>query len=132
METLLPASCAALLYPMYPAKMPKSVASRNSFACPKVFWDFRTAPMVEITNTLLVVALGVILADKLIEVNVLVLMVVVLALVACTTCSTRNAPRRSFSSAAVSTLPATNAAGRVVGVAISVYYPSTLSASVIP
>ena len=89
---------------------------------------------VAMTRTLLLVALGVMLAVspvmsvKLAEVVVNVDAVTVVL----TVCSTRNAPRRSFSSAAVSTLPATNAAGRVVGVAISVYYPSTLSASVIP
>lgn len=52
--------------------------------------------------------------------------------VAATTCKMRNAPRRRFMLAAVSTSPAVKLLGRAVGVAIGLPYPKTLVESMTP
>jgi hypothetical protein len=103
--------------------MPIAVESRTSLmyreAVPAVT---PLATIDAVTKILLVVADGVIEtvmpvmsvnAPVVDDENVSVLLVL-------TTCKIRNAPRKSFNCAAVKTLPLTNAAGKVVGVAISV------------
>ena len=85
------------------------------------------------TKILLVVLDGVTETDKpVISTNDVLVTVCGSFFKVLTTCKTRKAPRKLFNSAASKTLPATNVAGSVVGVAISAPYPKTFSASSVP
>ena len=75
---------------------------------------------------------GVIVAASPVVAKLVLVVLTAVELCTLTTCSTRNAPRKLLSWDASRTLPLTNAAGKVVGVAIVLLYPKTGCGSVIP
>lgn len=103
------------------------VEPRTILVCTALLVAAALLPTTEVANTkiLLSTELGVMLTDKPVSAKVELVDEAEVDKVPWTTCKMRNPPRKALSCAASRTLPATNVAGSVVGVAIFAVYPKT-------
>ena len=113
-------SVELVVYPPNLAKVKMFVAPlKNANSMPVKVAAVLQPVMLAKTKILLFVDCGVIVALNPVVASVALVLDAAVPVVPLTICNIRNAPRRSFICAAVSTAPVLNDAGKFVGVAIS-------------